>query len=570
MNMHNRRSRVPSPRTLAPSGGFTLVEMLVSIVLTLILVTAIAEFYAIVGDSVKDGRAIIEMGGQLRAAVERLKSDLDLITVSVVPWTDDGSASGYFEYLEGRANDYDADGDFVADSSEDGLDASGNAVSGGNGIPDVIDLGVTNTIGDGDDFLAFTIRSSGAPFTGRYTPVVGNVTSIVSSPLAEVVWWVSFEDRPVGTNTVGNGIWDFNEPRELHRRQLLIRPELGQIGIDFPASSQPAQALQQAFVFLRTFWQTSDISASIRAEFSGGNIVYRIRANSLADLTKREYRFAHYPLNVIIAGTSPNQYLADQSFPHSAVTTNMNFPLLMPSFSAKSAGVLNGSQTTYVLQGTALGEDLVLSNILAFDVQVYDPCARIWPDNPGQLSSSTTALVPSDPGYSVAAAAGTATSLLGLGAFVDLAYYRHVTLAAQAVDTALNNNNGFALPYFAGKPDTPLNMNAAQQVQYRNNFGYTNYYPYGATYDTWALSYERDGIDQFGSANGNFDLQTNGLDDLNPVTNQYEYGVDDANERETVPPYSQPLRGIQVKIRLYEPSTRQVRQATVGADFITE
>jgi hypothetical protein len=46
--------------------------------------------------------------------------------------------------------------------------------------------------------------------------------------------------------------------------------------------------------------------------------------------------------------------------------------------------------------------------------------------------------------------------------------------------------------------------------------------------------------------------------------------VDDPGERETSPPYPVPLRGIQVQIRLYEPATRQVRQATVGADFIQE
>ena len=54
----------------------------------------------------------------------------------------------------------------------------------------------------------------------------------------------------------------------------------------------------------------------------------------------------------------------------------------------------------------------------------------------------------------------------------------------------------------------------------------------------------------------------NGLDDDDM------YGVDDAGERETRPPYSTPLRGIQVKIRIYEPQTRQMRQVTVGADFI--
>jgi hypothetical protein len=47
-------------------------------------------------------------------------------------------------------------------------------------------------------------------------------------------------------------------------------------------------------------------------------------------------------------------------------------------------------------------------------------------------------------------------------------------------------------------------------------------------------------------------------------------GVDDPGERETSPPYPVPLRGIQVRIRVLEPNTRQMRQATVGADFIQE
>src|SRR4051794_14116285 len=58
--------------------AFTLIEMLIAMVLTLILVYAIAEFYAFIGDTVKDGRASIEMGTQLRSAVERVKADLDL------------------------------------------------------------------------------------------------------------------------------------------------------------------------------------------------------------------------------------------------------------------------------------------------------------------------------------------------------------------------------------------------------------------------------------------------------------------------------------------------------------
>src|SRR5262245_25028641 len=187
------------PNRCAPGRGFTLVEMLVAMVLTLILVTAIAQFYAIVGDSVKDGRAMIEMGGQMRAAVQRLQADLALVTVSLVPWTDEGAASGYFEYFEGAANDYNANGNFytsgpnnglpIIDATEDLRDATGTFVANGDGIPDLQQFGVTNLLGDGDDFLAFTIRSSGQPFTGRYANPINTGTPVIyTSQLAEVAW----------------------------------------------------------------------------------------------------------------------------------------------------------------------------------------------------------------------------------------------------------------------------------------------------------------------------------------------------------------------------------------------
>jgi hypothetical protein len=80
------------------------------------------------------------------------------------------------------------------------------------------------------------------------------------------------------------------------------------------------------------------------------------------------------------------------------------------------------------------------------------------------------------------------------------------------------------------------------------------------TWDTWPFYYEQDGIDQDGS--GVADQGTNGIDDNG------QGGVDDPTERETSPPYPYPLRGLQVRIRVIEPDTKQVRQATVLADFV--
>jgi hypothetical protein len=46
--------------------------------------------------------------------------------------------------------------------------------------------------------------------------------------------------------------------------------------------------------------------------------------------------------------------------------------------------------------------------------------------------------------------------------------------------------------------------------------------------------------------------------------------VDDVAELQAPPPYPVPLRGIQIKIRVYEPDSRQVREVTVVQDFLPQ
>ena len=80
-----------------------------------------------------------------------------------------------------------------------------------------------------------------------------------------------------------------------------------------------------------------------------------------------------------------------------------------------------------------------------------------------------------------------------------------------------------------------------------------------ATYDTWSTYYENNGVDDDNVMG--IDQGTNGVDDdtLN--------GIDDAAEKETTSPYQADLPGIQVRLRCYEPSTRQIRQITVLHSF---
>jgi hypothetical protein len=156
--------------------------------------------------------------------------------------------------------------------------------------------------------------------------------------------------------------------------------------------------------------------------------------------------------------------------------------------------------TPVILSGDRQGEDIVLTNVLSFDVKVFDPTATVH-------ANGNIGLVPGDQNYNGGSNAGN-------GAYVDLGK----SIGAR-----------FGTVFSGAKPviGTP-----------------------GQTYDTWSFDYE------YG---GNY---VNGLDDNNDGV------VDDVNERQTMPPYPYALRGVQIKIRVYEPSSKQVREVTVEETFV--
>jgi hypothetical protein len=172
------------------------------------------------------------------------------------------------------------------------------------------------------------------------------------------------------------------------------------------------------------------------------------------------------------------------------------------------------------------GEDVMLTNVVAFDVRVFDPAAPIGPS-----ASGNDCLSPLD---------GTALGAVNAnGAYVDL---------GNAVATKGPSN---VLPRFEGFGDirSKLMGNVADRC----------------VYDTWSTHYEANGIDE--DNDNTPDQGTDGLDTPVPP-NAADGVIDDVDEREVQPPYRYPLRGIEVRIRCYDPLTRQGRQATVRHTFV--
>jgi type II secretory pathway component PulJ len=333
---------------------------------------------------------------------------------------------------------------------------------------------------DHDDILLFTTQSTEPPFVGR------RPGGSLESTIAEVAWFARPTPDTANPTTY-----------TIYRRQLLV---MGYVG-SAPFYTGPASTNSITDPgSWDAYFRTCDISA--RRETS------QLVPNTLADLSRRESRFLH----------------DSSSFPHRFEAADGSNP----------PGLL--------LSGNRAGEDIVLTDVLAFDVRVFDPTAAVV------LASGSTPLVPGDVGYTGNAVAS--------GAYVDLS------------QTAIDNSRlGDITPRFS---TAGQNVGGSQNLNRSLPTG-TNY----VTYDTWTLAYEANGRnedDDWFDTNSN-DVRDPGEDLVDEAfdgrDNDGNDLIDDSAEFETRPPYPYPLRGIEVRIRCYEPSSRQVRQVTIRHTFVS-
>lgn len=343
--------------------------------------------------------------------------------------------------------------------------------------------GTASLTGDCDDILMFTSRSLGSPFVGKFE------SGLIESPHAEIAWFC--QPSPAAMQTVpGTTLYT------LYRRQLLA---MDYVGAGAFASGGNNNSLPSTFSIANVY-QTYDLS--LRSDGS------RLYPNSLGDLTKRENRFMHNP-----AGLP----LSSLNYPYNNTAANI---------------ATSGSGT---LAGARAGEDIVMTNVLSFDVRIYDPRAPI-------RAAGGVAVTPGDPGYGAGVVTGAE------GAYVDLNWDRSLT--APLATTAAYPPAGQGV--FQGRGVSIKSGTSAVPIGNR-------------IYDTWSTHYESNGINEATGVNvpaGTIDEGTNGIDDNSDGV------VDDAGEFETSPPYPVALRGLEVRIRCYEPQSRQVRQITVRHTFV--
>jgi hypothetical protein len=262
----------------------------------------------------------------------------------------------------------------------------------------------------------------------------------------------------------------------LYRRVLLILPDV-------------------TLVTTAPFYASNDLSV----HDEGGTLV----ANSLADLTKPGNRFGHDPDPTVypphpdrsavpwsvmrlptLCECSEAGWPPGEALPNPALTaTGAEFDAWLDPYPYDELDPITGAHSLYydpssVPATQRIGEDVILTNVIGFDVKAWDPDAPVF-----EHDSTGTIVMPGDPGYprtdSTAFPSGNATwNVVSHGAYVDLDYA-----------------NGYAGTNFDGNGE-PTSQLTSGNVR---------------VYDTWSFHYEHDGEDQ-GNLAGS-DEGTNGFDD---------------------------------------------------------
>jgi prepilin-type N-terminal cleavage/methylation domain-containing protein len=563
--------RALAPITVAarPTGinygrhGFTLVELLVASTIGLIVMGSLATLLGLFSRTASSTQSVIDVTHRLRVVGDRLRKDLAGVTCKVSPSVAPESDSGYFEIIEGPTRD-----SLRHDPATDKAWVT------------------SNPNGDFDDILLFTTRNPGEPFVGRYG------LGTINASAAEVAWFLKASSTQPLT---GLTVYD------LYRKQLVV---LGYVGVE-PFLSGTNRVIVSGTLPFPVFYQDYDISIRSGETVPLPNPATVLYPNALGDLTKRENRF----------------------------NRRVTWPFIEP-FPFLFQGV-NTPQATF--DGTArAGEDVILRNVLSFDVRIFDPEVPVKTAEVGGA-----VLTPGDPTYvhnknNITTARGAYVDL-GWGSWDDIwppdppvppatARPDEIVISVER-PTWAPNIPAFSFdiapgttprtvdprfttrfPGFLGEdqnrngaldtgedvlnngtldgPFTPFQLfgmhwvNAVQSGP--NLLPVRKLDALPLNYDTWSTHYESNGINEDNDTedlNGNGSLDPgediNGNGVIDPLIDEGTDGrdnngdgiPDDPAERETSPPYPVPLRGIEIRIRCIEPTTKEIRQITIRHAF---
>ena len=390
---------------LQHSSGFTLVEMLVAVTLILVMMTLFAEVFQIASSSMSKTRGIAENDQRSRTLQTIIKADLDKRTMRWVypfaaqeetgaPESNIGKRQGFLYYSENNPF---------------------------NDLDDVLHFTVMSTL---------TIRNKDtSPYYGRaqYLPRPSNVPNpppYIYNAADTQEQFFGYNNQPdaddaqlnpnnTGLSTVAEVVY-FVRNGNLYRRQLLIREPLAVVGSNKseptdnngqPIFNSTTAEVQYPVSFAApnstTFWTDFDYSAvfsSSGAKFLGSNYLDNSTVLSINAIANPANRFGFSPIG-LGGGLDgrPKEFISNiPTDDHSnfigrftmaeCTDTDFRYPMKkstggnIPTSPSVSL-TLDPNDKTVIGpddfgQGIRRGEDLMLANVHAFDVQIWDEGVR--------------------------------------------------------------------------------------------------------------------------------------------------------------------------------------------------
>ena len=384
-------SLLPVPSSLPMRRGYTLVEILISVSLSLFLLLGVTQLFRSVGTSIADAQGTLMMTRNLDWTAMTLRNDLDNLTADVNKpsklnnaFNPPGDSDGYFQIVEGMGVPYGVSATHIPMSA-----IALNSDSGG---------GSDSTVGDVDDILMFTVRAPAqTPFRGLRD---GNVEE---STMAEIIYFVR-----------GN---------TLYRRVLLVL-ENNRVLSTTPHPNTPTGLAPPG-----GFYANNDVSVRLLRDSTGTPVLPNtVVPNTLSDLSRREHRFGHWSVNPFphpiyyntggvdtrawyylrmptleecvhprwlagfpLAEATPTPYMAltgmrygVQNYdvipgnPYWDFWENPNGWISNSGQQDSQSGSWNG--LVQAPRSPRAGEDIILTNVISFDVKVWNPHLERYAD----------------------------------------------------------------------------------------------------------------------------------------------------------------------------------------------
>ncbi len=287
--------------------GYTLIEVMIAVTLTLILMYALAAIFGRVTSIMTQAQDVLSMTNNLRAAKDRLREDLENLTVPRLKAPT--SRYGFFSYSEGLGNAFEW---LLYDEIGSKLINPRRFTTYGNF--DRRTPSMDNTIGDTDDILSFTVRApAGKWFRGRcfkelpethtsdYDASIDDNIEMIESEYAEVIWFLR------GTTLYRRVL--LIVPDELLERRLrslnrYLRYQYGNLYNHYGTSGKWHPLLPSAGYGFYRFFDISihkplfqgDRKSLSWTDLDGNSYSAdsRVVANTLSDLSNRRNRFGYW------------------------------------------------------------------------------------------------------------------------------------------------------------------------------------------------------------------------------------------------------------------------------------